>query len=173
MKTPAQPASGAWYSHPWPWIFIGMLGATIIAGMVTLWIAIDSNDGLVADDYYKQGLGINKQLARGERAQAMALRAMLRIQQDGVLVALNARDVAQLPKRLKLVLAHPTRGGLDRTVVLEQEGSEWRGRTEPPPPGRWIVTLEDDAGTWRLDAAAVFPQDREIVLSAAPFKPVD
>lgn len=171
--TSSSSAARPWYRHPWPWIFIGMMSVTVLAGAVTLWLAVDTNDGLVADDYYKKGLGINKQLARGERALAMDLKAMLRFSPDAVSASLSAREDVNLPPRLRLIFAHPTRVGLDRVVQLNKDGPAWRGALEPLPPGRWIVTLEDDPATWRLDAAAHFPQDREIVLSAAPFKSVE
>ncbi|HRJ64128.1 MAG TPA: FixH family protein, partial [Brevundimonas sp.] len=43
-------------------------GLVVIAGVVTAWIAFSGADGLVADDYYKQGLGINRTIARDARA---------------------------------------------------------------------------------------------------------
>ena len=42
-------------------------------GLITLWLAITSFDGLVADDYYKQGLAINQTLARADAAQELRL----------------------------------------------------------------------------------------------------
>ena len=41
----------------------------IVAGVYTTVLAFTSSDGLVADDYYKQGLAINKTLKREERAR--------------------------------------------------------------------------------------------------------
>lgn len=163
----------AWYRHPWPWIFISMLTATVIAGGVTLWLAVSTSDGLVADDYYKQGLGINRQLARSERATALDLNGRMRFSASELMVSLTGRDGAQLPRRLRVVFSHPTRAGLDRALLLDRDGPDWRGRFEPLPPGRWTVSIEDEQATWRLDAAAHFPEDREITLSAAPFKSVD
>jgi hypothetical protein len=36
------------------------LPIVIVAGAVTVWLAVVSNDGLVTDDYYKQGLAVNQ-----------------------------------------------------------------------------------------------------------------
>lgn len=163
----------AWYRHPWPWIFIGMLALTVIAGGITLWLAISTNDGLVADDYYKQGLGINKQLARSERARALSLEGALRLGTGEIAVSLAGRAGTVLPARLRISFAHPTKGGLDRALLLDKDGPGWRSRFEPLPPGRWIVSIEDEQATWRLDAVAHSPEDSEIRLSAAPFKTVD
>lgn len=166
-------ATVPWYRHPWPWAFIGMLTATVIAGAVTLYLAVSTSDGLVADDYYKQGLGINKQLARSERAAALDLAGTLRLTAGEVSVVLSGRDGAPPAENLRAIFAHPTRAGLDRIIPLERAGDAWRGRSEPLPPGRWRVSIEDAPATWRLNAVAHFPEDREIALSAAPFKSID
>jgi len=61
-----------------------MLGPAIVivAGFVTLFLAIESNDGLVADDYYKQGLAINRTMQRDDRARAMNYRAELTLSRE-------------------------------------------------------------------------------------------
>ena len=52
----------SWYREPWPWLLMMGPAIVIVAGFYTLWLAIQSNDGLVADDYYKRGLAINQTL---------------------------------------------------------------------------------------------------------------
>ena len=60
METGATP----WYREPWPWLLMAGPVTVIIAGGFTAWLAVTSSDGLVADDYYKQGLAINQTLER-------------------------------------------------------------------------------------------------------------
>ena len=50
MTSSRQPQSKAWHREPWPWIIIGLLGTTIAAGIITLWIAITHPDFLVVDE---------------------------------------------------------------------------------------------------------------------------
>ncbi len=38
--------------------------AVVVAGLITVWIALRSPDPVVAQDYYRRGLEINKTLAR-------------------------------------------------------------------------------------------------------------
>ncbi len=64
-----------WYRHRWPWFLMLGPAIVIVAGFYTLWLAIVSNDGLVADDYYKRGLGINRVLERTQRATVLGLHA--------------------------------------------------------------------------------------------------
>ena len=49
----------------------------------TAWLAWSTDDGVVADDYYKRGLVINKQLERSHRGEALGLGAMLASRADG------------------------------------------------------------------------------------------
>lgn len=51
MNAPARNLDGRpWYREPWPWIIIGMLGAVILASLITLGIAITYPDALVVDE---------------------------------------------------------------------------------------------------------------------------
>jgi hypothetical protein len=42
--------------------------AVIVAGGVTIWLAVASADGLVATDYYQRGLAINRDEKREPQA---------------------------------------------------------------------------------------------------------
>ncbi|HFD86432.1 MAG TPA: nitrogen fixation protein FixH, partial [Gammaproteobacteria bacterium] len=44
-----------WYQYPWTWFLIAVPLLTIIACIVTIVLAVKSSDGLVSDDYYKDG----------------------------------------------------------------------------------------------------------------------
>lgn len=151
MRTEIQP----WYREPWPWILSVGPVAVILAGAVTAWLAIKTNDGLVVDDYYKQGLEVNQVIERDRHADAMGLRAtVLQGQGGNFRVLLTSAREAGLPPRLKLRFLHPARGGMDREVVLEAEGQgAYSGRSGSSGlGGRWLVRLEDEAGSWRLSA---------------------
>jgi len=39
-----------WHREPWPWFIIGLLGAAVIASLVTLYIAIANPDFPVVDE---------------------------------------------------------------------------------------------------------------------------
>jgi uncharacterized protein len=66
-----------WYKEPWPWILMAGPGTVIVAGFITAWLAVVSFDGLVTDDYYKEGLAVNQRLQREHQAANMALRVDL------------------------------------------------------------------------------------------------
>jgi hypothetical protein len=147
MEGPATP----WYRDRWPWFLIAGPAIVVVAAMVTLWLAIASDDGLVADDYYKRGLLINKTLERQGRGEALQIGADVMIDIDGaVRVELRgAGDTTASPATVRLRLVHPTRAGQDAAVELPRgrDGS-YNGRAPSLAAGRWRVSVETDA--WRL-----------------------
>jgi hypothetical protein len=145
-----------WYRQRWPWLLIAGPAIVVVAGAVTIWLAVASDDGLVADDYYKQGLAINQVIGRTERAVALALRAKVDLAADGrVRAELAGGDTADAnPDTITLLLAHPTRAGGDARAELRRvAGRVYEGRIDAPAPGRWRVILE--SATWRLPAAEI------------------
>ena len=142
--------STPWYRQCWPWLLAAGPAVVVVAALATAWIALASDDGLVADDYYKRGLAINKVLEREARAEAIDAGALVSIAADGaVRVELSDADGAAPPASLRLRLVHPTRAGHDATVTLERtRDGAYTGRVSALVPGRWLVGI--DADTWRL-----------------------
>src|SRR5690606_30434138 len=77
-----QRASKPWYREPWPWFLIAGPAVVVLAGVITTVLAVRSSDGVVADDYYKQGLGINRTLERDARAQALGIAATVQFNEE-------------------------------------------------------------------------------------------
>ncbi|WP_319243795.1 FixH family protein [uncultured Propionivibrio sp.] len=141
-----------WYRHRWPWLLMAGPAIVVVAGFITLVLALRSNDGLVSDDYYKQGLGINQTTARDQAAARLGLQAQVMLGGHELRVMLRANDAATaLPETLSLRLMHPTRSGEDQVLSLRrQAGDLYSGRLERPLSGRWRVSIEDDGRMWRL-----------------------
>ena len=157
-----------WYREPWPWILMAGPATVVVAGLFTYWIAATTFDGMVADDYYKQGLAINKVIARDQAATRLGLRAEVALEREGtrVRVALAGSGVPG-ERRLRLRVVHPARADLDQTVILERVGDRYEGQVESLRPGRWTASLEDEAGTWRMAAVWRIPQESVLHLEAA------
>jgi hypothetical protein len=149
MRTAAQP----WYREPWPWILAAGPVAVILAGIVTVWLAITSSDGLVADDYYKQGLEVNQVIQRDRKAEELGFQAEVLSGNNGSFrVFLSSTQGAALPEKLRLKLAHPAKAGFDQEITLASDGQgAYSGKLNNPLVGnRWLVHLEDESGNWRL-----------------------
>lgn len=157
--------SKPWYREPWPWFLISLPAIAVIAGLTTVWIAVTSADGLVVGDYYKAGLAINQTLARDDAAHALALTATLQSDKGELTLTLAGR-LQTYPARLNLLLTHPTRQGLDQTLVLSHVGGG-RYRTPLPamPDGKWHAQLSDAASTWRLGGELHTPLSQPVMLT--------
>ena len=68
-----------WYKEPWLLLVAGGPAFVVVASIITGYIAIKGSDKVVADDYYKQGLMINKDIQRDAKAKELALSAGLSI----------------------------------------------------------------------------------------------
>lgn len=141
-----------WYRHRWPWLLMLGPALIVVASVAMLALAIASDDGLVADDYYKRGLAINQTLERGARSATLGLTATVTIAGDGAAsVALDGGggEPDASPPSLSLRVAHPTRAGEDRVAVLARAGAgRYTGRVAPLAEGRWRVIVETER--WRL-----------------------
>jgi hypothetical protein len=141
----------AWHKEPWPWILMLGPALVIVAGFVTAWLAVVSNDGLVNDDYYKQGMTVNQRLQRDHEAKSMGLRADLMHSGSSIRLLINTNSQTLLPSELLLKFSHPTQSGQDQLIKIVAEGQGlYGGKTVGELHGRWIVSLEDPSGKWRL-----------------------
>ena len=161
-----------WYRQPWPWFLMALPAIAVIAGSITLWLAMKTSDGLVVDDYYKQGLAIEQIMAESRRASELGLQAQVRIQADAFEVFLTARTAASVPDRVRVTFSRPTRGGLDQTMILEGKSGRFVGAHQNLASGRWDIQIEDELRTWRLNGAANLPIDTEIRINPVALKPV-
>lgn len=73
MKKEQQADSGPWWKHGLVWMILGGPAAVIVAGVATLVIAVRTPDPVVATDYYRRGIEINKTLAARDKANLPAV----------------------------------------------------------------------------------------------------
>ena len=153
-----------WFRHPWPWLLMSGPAIVVVAALYTAALAWRSDDGLVADDYYKRGLAINQSLDRTDAAAARGLHGTVDIDHDGRAdVVLTGRGA--WPASVRLRLAHPTHAGGDRVVDLPSIGEgRYGGDIAAFVPGRWRVAVEGDG--WKLPAAESTGRRVHVVLGA-------
>lgn len=142
-------ATAPWHRQFWPWFLIALPACVVVASVLTFFIANRGADDLVVDEYYKDGLAINRRLEKEQRAQALGLAANLHFTGDAVRLTLAgpATDA-----ELRLSLAHPLEADRDFTTTLTRtaQGS-YRGTLTEPIAPHWYWTLEPQhEGDWRL-----------------------
>ena len=150
-----------WYKQFWPWFIMALPASAVIGGIVTIVIAVNNPDGLVKDDYYKAGLGINRVLEREQKAMSLGLSAAIEWQPAEL--QLSVQLAAQQPvngERLLLHLVHPTRSGQDIQVpLLLQATGRYTGLlAEIPTAGNWYLFISPEDETWRLNGRARLPE---------------
>jgi hypothetical protein len=153
-----------WYKQFWPWVLIGLPGSVVIACMVTIVIAIKTQDGIVVDDYYKQGLAINQSLERDHEAARLGLSAIARLSPEANLFELKLDgNVKPGPARLKLL--HATIANLDQSIDLDIAPSTvLRVNITPLRAGKWYVQLESEEDGWRIIGQIKYPKRKSVRL---------
>jgi hypothetical protein len=140
-------ATRPWYREPWPWLLMSGPAAVLVAGAITSWIAFRTADGLVVEDYYKQGLAINKVLKREDNARTLGIAADIVLRRDRLEVSMSGAQ----PEVMFAHLAHATRAGHDlRLRMVRSPAGRYAADLPPLPAGRWRIALEDPASTWRV-----------------------
>ncbi len=159
-----------WYRQRWPWLLMLPPLAAVLAGGYTLYLAVKSWDGLVSDDYYKEGLAINKTLTRAARAAELGLYARIQLQDERLRLRFDAERLrTTLPPLIRVRLIHPTQQGMDVALNLVRDRDEYWAPVSLPVAGKWRIEIEDELHQWRLSGAAVLPTESEIVIE--PFVP--
>ena len=157
-----------WYKHRWPWLL--MLGPflVIVAGSVTIWLAVTHQDALVVDDYYRQGKAINQDLRRDRVATSLGLSFSGRM--DAVSDTLSGTVVAgDTPVRgkIRIHLAHPTLPEKDVQLVTPLDATG-HFRVALPLLDRavWQILIEDEQRDWRLNGEWRWPEQTTLTLAA-------
>jgi hypothetical protein len=139
-----------WYREPWPWILISGPAIVVVAGFYTLYLAVVGADPLVVDNYYKEGLAINRVLARDHLAVQREYRAVVMLNEDKTLLRVQLSG-AELPAGLRIHLIHPTKAALDRQIRASRIQPGWyEASVQLPDAARWDVEISDPQDEWRL-----------------------
>ncbi|HHH42601.1 MAG TPA: hypothetical protein ENK49_00540 [Gammaproteobacteria bacterium] len=144
------PAPRPWYRQAWPWFLIALPASAVLGGIATIILAVQSPNAMVVDDYYKEGLAINRQIHRQDVARTLMLTGLLR--SDGRQLSLELTSPSPLDdERVTLQFIHATRARLDREVVMQRR-SDGRYYAALPElaPGAWNLRLQGHDGRWEI-----------------------
>ncbi len=142
--------------------------SSVLVGFLMLWLAINSNDGLVFDDYHQQGKEINRVLERDARANSLGLGAIIVLSREShkLELSLSYRKALRLPDILSLRFLHPTRAGEDVHLLLQRvSNSDYIGKYPRLSTGKWIVQLETE--NWRINGLTLLPGSNLIKLGVS------
>ncbi len=156
-----------WYKQFWPWFLISIPLASVIAGTFMIIISIDGADTLVNEDYYKEGLAINKQFDKSRKAQQLGLKATLTFAQDKLQLSLSSQQ--PITESLTIEFSHATVKAKDFNLRLQQT-SEGHYFTLLSPQqlasieGKWYLKLTPHSEQWQLKGRWFLPSDKPLIL---------
>lgn len=150
-----------WYKQFWPWFLISLPLSVVIASMYTINLAIESNDGLVSDDYYKEGLGIHKNAESTARAKTLGIAGNLAYDADtGAINLALDKQVDAMPIELSLEVTHPTMANRDQAVSITRvDATTYAGRLETLGEANWQLEVQPTDGSWRVRGRLSTPAD--------------
>ena len=158
-----------WYKQFWPWFLMFFPATAVVGGIITITLAVKTDDGLVKDDYYKAGLAINQTLDLKQKAHTLNLNANVNWDKltQTITLKLNGK-ITKLPPRLTMQLAHATVANHDQTVTLflAPDNKSYTGRIEMVRSGSWITILEPEERTWRINGRVTLPKQTQWLMDS-------
>lgn len=165
-------AEAPWYRQFWPWFLLALPLAVVIAGFITLYIAMRHADSPVRDDYVKEGLILRRTDGQDQAAARLGLGARLSMGAGGQVALTLTGALADAPSVLELQLIHALDSANDFTVALKRNGAGYAGVLPRSLAGHWTIELHAPAAPWRLRGELVATSGvatpHIIMLSAGP-----
>ncbi|WP_416308510.1 FixH family protein [Neptunicella sp. SCSIO 80796] len=159
MNTPTP-----WYKQFWPWFLIFVPVITVIVSMNLMYVAINTEDSLVVDDYYKQGKAINIQLEKIQKARELGIQGKLSVEPHRIVVQLES-DQPLDGSALRLDFHHATLSKQDFQVnLLRNATGQYVAEYEHVIDGKWHLTLTSFDQKWKIQQVVTFPHQDEIAL---------
>jgi hypothetical protein len=136
----------------------------VVASVGTAWVAFTRSDPVVADNYYRLGLTINRTLAANPPA-TVAPSANLVVDGGGH-ISLQLSDSPSAPRFVRMTLRAPGvhEGGTE--LLTPVPGNVWIGTLRAIPAGRVLVTIESDA--WRFPVTVIDRVPATVRIAAGP-----
>jgi hypothetical protein len=154
-----------WYKHRLVWMLILFPALAVLGGINMIYLAYTNHDGLVSDNYYKDGQEINQRLALDQQAVTKGITAQVLIGEDQQNVRVILNQAVEGALTLKIV--HPTKSGVDQTITLAAQGPMlFSGKlTQPLATERWQIEVGDQKNTWRLSKEWQVLPDEPLLIS--------
>jgi hypothetical protein len=151
--------SKPWYRQFWPWFIIAIPASAVVAGLTTVWIAMQTTDSLVVQSEDGVRNASDRRISAARLASELGLAAVVAINADTgtVTAVMHSGDLGDIPATLDFELSHPTLVNRDAAITLSKaipdaDGNPvWVGHMLEVPEGRFYAVLRSGE-TWRLTA---------------------
>ncbi|WP_221798240.1 FixH family protein [Oceanobacter mangrovi] len=155
-----------WYKEPMVWLIIAIPSITVCWGGVMLSLALNTNDSLVSDSYYKDGVSYTENVKMDDYASRLQLHSTLVLTNQEARLTLDGY-LDEQPSILTLKLIHPTLEDRDVDIVLQRvDDGLYTGAAELELPSRRYIWLQSPDQGWRIRATEVLEENRVVQLNA-------
>jgi hypothetical protein len=146
-----------WYRQFWPWFIIALPAASVVAGLTTVWISLQTTDSLVVRSDDGMQIIAERRSNAEQFAAELNLAALIDVNPDtgAVLATLRSDTLPTAPDVLELEFSHPAFAERDQLLTLHRAPPDasgnpvWSGHFVSIPEGRWYVAL-NSRDDWRL-----------------------
>lgn len=164
-----------WYKEPWVWLVIAGPFIVVCAALYTGFLAYQGADKVVAEDYYRQGLMVNKDIRRDANARERKMSADMQFDSDTGNITVKVQSKAALPSSLLLSIAESSPSSLVNelirrgTLLQVTPGTYQLSFPQPTAIERnriaiWHIKIEDS--DWRLTSDWHDPMHKPLKLNA-------
>ncbi|MBI3284178.1 MAG: FixH family protein [Burkholderiales bacterium] len=166
-----------WYKEPWLLLVAGGPAIVVCASIYTGIVAMRGSDKVVAEDYYKQGLMVNKDIQRDARAKELQLAASVALDLTAGRMKIHLTGTEALPDTVQLSLANAVAGASSVNEVIH------RLQMRQVTPGNYegdlkllsnlasssvkLFHVKIETSNWRLTGDWFEPEQRAVQLNAA------
>lgn len=158
--------SDSWYKQFWPWFLIFFPLLAVVAGIATLFIALDKKPVMVEDEYYKKGKAINLDLSKYRKAKELNLAFNATFTSEDFILKSITSDTEELAA-IKVNLYHPTQDVKDRVFMITADAAgNYRHRFEKEISGPWDMTISAFDNSWKIKKRISLPSSESIDFSA-------
>lgn len=163
-----------WYKEPWMLLVVGGPLIVVIAATITGVIAWQGEDKIIAKDYYKHGLNINKDINRDAKASEYKMLAKTKLDGGTGKISLQLEGNTALPSSVLLSTSITSSTSIyeqiQKTPLSQVQPGIYEGALKMPSGADsvslalWHVQIE--AADWRLTADWLDPVHTSLQLKA-------
>lgn len=154
-----------WYKQFWVWVIIGLPLTAVIAGLTTLYIAIENKPDMVVDDYYRKGKAIDVDLTRLDNAFKLALKFRLTVSDTKITLKQTFGEPQSAALRLRFIHRTMKIKDFDHLITLDGKGV-YTLPLDKPVTGKWNIQLESFNASWRIQTVDMFPSNIDTLFDA-------
>ncbi|CBL44777.1 Hypothetical protein HDN1F_11940 [gamma proteobacterium HdN1] len=151
--------SKPWHQQFWPWFLISLPATAVIAGLYTVFLAVQQPPDIVRDKIITDGKSVNMYQEELQRAKALGVAFQYNFEANARqlrLTPINGVDAEQTPL-LNVSLQHPTLKARDiDAIAARMPDGGYALMLAESPSGRYRMQIGTPTGGWLINGEIIF-----------------